>query len=469
MSAQARILIVDDQADVLAALRLLLKAEGMACATCDSPRAALEAVGKQAYNCALIDLNYTRDTTSGEEGLALLRELREADPELSVVVMTAWGSIDLAVRAMREGAADFIEKPWENHRLLSVLAAQVQLSESRRKTAKLSAENALLRGEDSDFIAESKAMQPVLEMLKRVAPTDANVLILGENGTGKGVLARAVHAMSRRAEAPLIKVNMGGLSEHVFESEMFGHVRGAFTDAKSDRLGRFELADGGSLFLDEIANIPASQQPKLLRVLEEGEFERVGSSRTLKVDVRLISATNADLREEVNAGRFRKDLLFRLNTVEIKLPPLRERGEDILPMAEAFLQRSAARYHKDGMRFSEAARQALQRYSWPGNVRELAHVIERAVLMAPAQQIDGLDFGLELGQSQASKTANGAPEVDLAAIQGEGEAPTLEQAERELIRQALDRCEGNIQKAADVLGLSRGALYRRLEKYGLET
>lgn len=465
MAPTPRILIVDDQADVLAALRLLLKAEGMACVTCDSPRAALDVVGKQGFRCALIDLNYTRDTTSGEEGLALLRELRQVDPELSVVVMTAWGSIDLAVRAMREGAADFVEKPWENHRLLSVLGAQVQLSDSRRSAARLRAENALLRGEDDGFIAESKAMQPVLEMLKRVAPTDANVLILGENGTGKGVLARAVHAMSQRAEAPLIKVNMGGLSEHVFESEMFGHVRGAFTDAKSDRLGRFELADGGSLFLDEIANIPASQQPKLLRVLEEGEFERVGSSRTLKVDVRLISATNANLRDEVAAGRFRKDLLFRLNTVEIRLPPLRERGEDILPMAESFLQRSAARYHKDALSFSSSARSALQRYSWPGNVRELAHVIERAVLMAAGQEIDGLDFGLELGQR------GDQGEVDLSAIHNgaaEGDAPTLEQAERELIRQALERTEGNIQKAAEALGLSRGALYRRLEKYGFE-
>ena len=455
-----RILIVDDQPDVLAALRLLLKAEGISCVTVDSPRAALQAVGKQVFDCALIDLNYTRDTTSGEEGLALLGELRQADADLSVVVMTAWGSIDLAVRAMREGAADFVEKPWDNHRLLSVLSAQLQLSESRRKAARLGAENALLRGEGGDFIAESKAMRPVLEMLQRVAPTDANVLILGENGTGKGVLARSVHALSRRADAPLIKVNMGGLSEHVFESEMFGHVRGAFTDAKSDRLGRFELADGGSLFLDEIANIPSSQQPKLLRVLEEGEFERVGSSRTLKVDVRLISATNADLRAEVAEGRFRKDLLFRLNTVEIRLPPLRERLEDILPMAEAFLQRSASRYGKENLRFADSARHAMQRYSWPGNVRELAHVIERAVLMSGSDQISGLDFGLELGQRH-SEGASTAIDSD--------SAPTLEQAERELIRQALERTEGNIQKAAEALGLSRGALYRRLEKYDMES
>ncbi|MCB1553751.1 MAG: sigma-54-dependent Fis family transcriptional regulator [Xanthomonadales bacterium] len=461
------ILIVDDQADVLAALRLLLKAEGIACVTADSPRAAREAVEKQAFGCALIDLNYTRDTTSGEEGLALLGDLRNDDPDLPVVVMTAWGSIDVAVRAMREGAADFIEKPWENTRLLRVLRAQLDLSAARRRAARLSAENALLRGNGEGFIAESRAMRPVLDMVQRVAPTDANVLILGENGTGKGVLARLVHALSRRADAPLIKVNMGGLSEHVFESEMFGHVRGAFTDAKADRLGRFELADGGSLFLDEIANIPPSQQPKLLRVLEEGEFERVGSSRTMKVDVRLISATNADLRQEVAGGRFRKDLLFRLNTVEIRLPPLRDRGEDIVPMAEAFLRRSAQRYGRDDMRLSASARQALQQHDWPGNVRELAHVIERAALMSGGNEVGALDFGLEL--ERPAHPARTAPPASSAATDGPStEAPTLEEAERELIRQALARSEGNIQRAAETLGLSRAALYRRLEKHGIE-
>jgi DNA-binding NtrC family response regulator len=454
-----RVLIVDDQADVLTALRMLLKAEGMACVAVDAPRAALKAIGEQDFDCALIDLNYTRDTTSGDEGIALLEALHQAQPELAVVVMTAWGSIDLAVRAIRHGAVDFIEKPWENTRLAQVLRAQLQLAEQRRRNARLSAENALLRGGDESFIARAPAMQPVLDLLRRVAPTEAHVLILGENGTGKGVLARSVHALSRRAEAPLIKVNMGGLSEHVFESEMFGHVRGAFTDAKSDRLGRFELADGGSLFLDEIANIPPSQQPKLLRVLEDGEFERVGSSRTQKVDVRLISATNADLRQEVADGRFRKDLLFRLNTVEIRLPPLRERVEDIGPMAEDFIRRSAQRYQRSDMRLAASARRALEQYAWPGNVRELAHVLERAVLMARGSEIAELDFGIELAPTPALRTS---PE----AAEG-GATPTLEQAERAMIRNALDQCEGNIQKAAEVLGLSRGALYRRLDKFGL--
>jgi DNA-binding NtrC family response regulator len=458
MSTAPRILIADDQPDVLQALRLLLKSDGYQCSTVESPAAALAVLGREHFDAALIDLNYSRDTTSGDEGMALLASLRAADADLPVVVMTAWGTIDIAVRAMRTGAADFIEKPWDNRRLLSVLAAQVKLSQSRRREARLDAENALLRGADEPFIAEAASMQPVLEMLRRVAPTEANVLILGENGTGKGVVARRIHALSGRAERSLIKVNMGGINEHVFESEMFGHVKGAFTDAKSDRIGRFELADGGSLFLDEIANIPASQQPKLLRVLEDGELERVGSSRTLKVDVRLISATNADLRAEVAAGNFRKDLLFRLNTVEIRLPPLRERVADILPMAADFLVRFARRYSREGLSLSAQASRALLSYPWPGNVRELSHVIERAVLMCAGQEIRELDFSLELAPNPQPAVLNCA---DPAAAQ------TLEQAEQAMIRNALDQCGGNIQRAAEALGLSRGALYRRLEKYGL--
>lgn len=330
------LLIADDQRDIREALRLLCKAERIDAHCVDSPAAALAALGTRGFDAALIDLNYARDTTSGREGLDLLRALRQADAELPVVVMTAWGSIDLAVEAMRLGAGDFIEKPWDNARLLSVLRNQFALGGSRRQAARLQRENEILQqGEASGLIAESAPMRQVLAQLERVAPTDANVLILGENGTGKGVLARLLHERSRRAGRPLVKVNMGGIPESVFEAEMFGHVKGAFTDAKSDRIGRFELADGGTLFLDEIANIPLAQQPKLLRVLEDGELERVGSSRTLKVDVRLVAATNADLAAEVARGAFRKDLLFRLNTVELHLPPLRERGQDIRRLAQA--------------------------------------------------------------------------------------------------------------------------------------
>jgi DNA-binding NtrC family response regulator len=457
-----RILIADDQSDVLHALRLLLKSEGHACITVDSPREALERAAKERFDVALIDLNYSRDTTSGAEGLELLTALQALDASLPVVVMTAWGSIDLAVRAMQAGAGDFIEKPWDNRRLLNVLGAQIEISRTRRRAERLDAENRLLRDNGEEpFIAEAASMKPLLQMLQRVAPTDANVLILGENGTGKGVVARRIHALSKRADAPLIKVNMGGIAESVFESEMFGHVRGAFTDAKSDRIGRFELADGGTLFLDEIANIPPAQQPKLLRVLEDGELERVGSSRTLAVDVRLISATNAELGSEVEAGRFRRDLLFRLNTVELRLPPLRERVDDIVPMARDFLHRCSRRYERDGLEFAPSALRALTAHRWPGNVRELSHAVERAVLMASTRQIQADELGLGGGG------ASSAPALQTGGTDAGVGNPTLEQAEQAMIRNALDQCQGNIQKTAEMLGLSRAALYRRIEKYGM--
>jgi len=461
MPTSARILIADDQPDVLEALRLLLKSDGIACVVVKHPREAVETLRQESFDVALIDLNYTRDTTSGEEGLALLSDLHRLAPELPVVVMTAWGSIDLAVRAMREGAADFVEKPWDNARLLSILNTQVELARTRRRAARLEVENKLLGDSEGpeSFIAGAASMQPVLALLDRVAPSDANVLILGENGTGKGLIARELHRRSRRAERSLVKVNMGGIAESVFESEMFGHVRGAFTDAKTDRIGRFELADGGTLFLDEIANIPSSQQPKLLRVLEDGELERLGSSRTLKVDVRLVSATNADLGSEVAAGRFRKDLLYRLNTVEIRLPPLRDRREDIAPMARDFLRRAAERYRRPGLVLSDGALRALAHHPWPGNVRELGHVIERAVLLARGEIIEEVDLDGSVVQHASTMTT----EANTAGLAG----LTLEQAEQALIRNALDQCQGNIQRAAEVLGLSRGALYRRLEKFGL--
>ena len=452
-----RILIADDQPDVLQALRLLLKGEGIACVVVSTPEQALERLRTESFDAALIDLNYSRDTTSGIEGLELLAALRKLDAELPVVVMTAWGSIDIAVQAMQAGAADFIEKPWDNRRLLNVLGAQLKLAHSRRREQRLAAENRLLRGDDGEpFIAKAPSMQPVLELLRRVAPSDANVLILGENGTGKGVLARQLHRLSRRHAQPMISVNMGGIAASVFESEMFGHTRGAFTDAKSDRIGRFELADGGTLFLDEIANIPAEQQPKLLRVLEDGELERLGSSRTIKLDVRVISATNAELPAEVAAGRFRKDLLYRLNTVEIHLPPLRERREDIANMAADMLARFAQRYQRDNLRLSPSALHALQAWHWPGNVRELSHVVERAVLMTSGSLIEQVDVAPAHGSAVFPTASAGAGALN------------LEQSEQAMIRQALEQCAGNIQRTARMLGLSRGALYRRMEKYGLE-
>ncbi len=459
------ILIADDQHDVAEALRLLLKSEGMSARVVHDPAAALDAVRSQHFACALLDLNYTRDTTSGAEGIELIAAIRKHDAAVPVVAMTAWGTIDIAVKALQAGAGDFVEKPWENRRLLTVLRNQIALGDAARVLARLDAENALLRGADSDdeFIADSPAMRHVQELIRRIAPSDANVLILGDNGTGKGVVAQRIHQASRRSGRTLIKVNMGGITESLFESEMFGHIKGAFTDAKQDRIGRFELADGGSLFLDEIGNIPLSQQPKLLRVLEDGELERVGSSRTTRVDVRLISATNSDLGSDVAAGRFRKDLMFRLNTVEVQLPPLRERSEDLPRLAMHFLNRFSARYDREGMRIAPSAMRQLHEYSWPGNVREFGHVIERAVLMATTSQIDA--FTLTQSSRPAAEARNDRGSAAATAVGND--ARTIEQAEETLIRGALERSAGNIQKTAEVLGLSRGALYRRLEKYGI--
>ncbi|MBI2515302.1 MAG: sigma-54-dependent Fis family transcriptional regulator [Opitutae bacterium] len=449
--APHRILVADDQPDVLEALRLLLKAEGYLIDTAKSPGSVMKAVEQRDYALAIIDLNYARDTTSGQEGLDLLGKLQAADPTLPVVVMTAWASVEVAVEAMRRGAKDFVTKPWENPRLLTIVKTQIELASAVRAYQRLEQENQLLRGKGGpNLIAQSAAMRPVLEIISRVGPSDANVLITGENGTGKGVVAQALHAVSVRAGKPFISVNMGGLPEGVFESELFGHVRGAFTDAKADRAGRFELADGGTLFLDEIGNIPMSQQAKILRVLETGELERVGSSRTYRVNVRLISATNADLQVEVAAGKFRQDLLFRLNTIHIHLPPLRERREDIALLAQHFLKAHVDRYRKQITGFDDAAVEAMKDYAWPGNVRELDHAVERGVLMTQGKVVRAGDLGLNAGHA--------APRL---------EDMSLEEVEAFLIKKTLARCDGNARKAAEELGLSRSAFYRRLERYGL--
>jgi DNA-binding NtrC family response regulator len=447
-----RVLVADDQPDVLAALRLLLKAEGYSPETVDSPDAIVKAVEGQDFDLLLMDLNYGRDTTSGEEGLDLLKRLKDVDETLPVVVMTAWGSVELTVEAMRAGARDFIQKPWDNARLASILRTQIALGRALRKGERLERENELLRQDSPALVAESDSMKAILEVIERVAPSDANVLITGENGTGKGVVARTLHIRSRRAARPLVTVNVGGLSEGVFESELFGHVKGAYTDAKTDRVGRFELADGGTLFLDEIANVPNGQQRKLLRVLETGEFERVGSSKTKRADVRVLSATNADLAQEVAESRFRQDLLFRLNTIEIHLPPLRDRRADVEPLARYFLGIHARHYRKPITAIDEGALRLLRDYPWPGNIRELDHAIERAVLMAQGDRVGTSDLGLR----QISD--NGPSSI---------EDLNLEEVERLLIQKALARYNGNVSQAAKALGLSRSALYRRLERYRL--
>jgi DNA-binding NtrC family response regulator len=446
-----RVLIADDQRDVLEALRILLKGEGYQTEGVTSLAGIFHALEKKEYALLLMDLNYTRDTTSGQEGLAAIVKIQEIDPTLPIVVMTAWATIELAVEAMKRGARDFVTKPWDNQRLLMIVSTQIELAAALRRERKLEAENELLRGTIPDLIAQSPAMRPVVEMISRVAPSDANVLITGENGTGKSLIAHAIHGLSPRSARTMITVNMGGLSETLFESELFGHVKGAFTDAKTDRAGRFELADESTLFMDEIANIPLAQQAKLLRVIETGDFERVGSSKTLHANVRIISATNANLENEIAAARFRQDLLFRLNTIEIELPPLRDRREDIMPLANSFLRQHAERYRKPIVGFEENARERLLQHRFPGNIRELDHIVERAVLMTQDRQVRAADLGLSTGGSDSQSV----------------EEMSLEEVEAFLIKKALARNDGNARKAAEALGLSRSAFYRRLQQYGL--
>jgi len=454
-STPFRLLIADDQPHILEALELLLKPEGFHLLTARSPALVLETLAHEQVDGVLIDLNYSRDTTSGREGLDLIAAIHEQDSQLPIIVMTAWANIDLAVEAMRLGARDFIQKPWENARLLTVVRTQLELHTAQKRAQWLEAENRILRAEGApEFIATAASMRPVVELLARIGPSGANVLVTGEHGTGKEVVAQTLHRLSPRAHRPLVAVNTGALPEGTFESEIFGHVKGAFTDARTDRIGRFELANGSTLFLDEIANIPIRQQAKLLRVLETGELERVGSSTTRRVDVRMISATNADLRADIETGSFRPDLYFRLNTVEIHVPPLRERREDIPALAGHFLARYAARYKKALEGFEPAALQAMLNYGWPGNVRELDHTTERAVLMARGNRIDLADLGLQAARAGTQ----GSIQLDDLS---------LEQVESLLVRKALSRAQGNVSHAAEALGLSRGALYRRIEKYGL--
>jgi DNA-binding NtrC family response regulator len=449
-----RILLADDQADIRDALRLLLKREGYEIQGVASPAEALSAIESREFDAVLMDLNYARDTTSGQEGLDLLSRIQMVDSTLPLIVMTAWSSVEIAVEAMRRGARDFIPKPWENNRLLAIIRTQIDLRQALRKASRLEAENRLLRSESRPtMIADSAVMQPVLELIGRIGPSDANVLITGEHGTGKEVVAQTLHALSTRASRPMVTVNAGGLSEGIFESELFGHVKGAFTDARTDRVGRFELAEGGTLFLDEIANVPLNLQAKLLRVLETGELERVGSSTTRRVDVRVLAASNADVNTEAAAGRFRQDLLFRLNTIEIHLPPLRERREDILLLAHHFLRGYAQRYRKTISGFDATATQLLREHLWPGNVRELDHAVERGVLLSTGPLVHAADLGLR------APAPAGSPRL---------EEMSLDEVERHLIQRTLARHDSNVSQAAKALGLSRSALYRRLQKYGLE-
>lgn len=454
------ILVVDDDEGILSALTMLLRAEGFAPVAMSSPEQALAVLSREDVSCILMDLNYSADTTSGDEGLKLISAIRAQDELVPIVVMTGWGTIDVAVSTIKKGANDFIQKPWENDRLLAIINNQSKLAEAEKQTQKLRRQNQLLREEanlNGAIVAKSALTISVLNTLQHVASSDASVIFTGENGTGKSLFARYLHQLSARSHAELVSVNMGAVTETLFESEMFGHVKGSFTDAKTTRIGRFELADEGTLFLDEIANTPYSQQGKLLRVLEEKQFEKVGSSKTQHTNFRLITATNCDLQAAVNEGKFRKDLLYRINTVEIEIPPLRKRVEDIIPLANAFLATAAKKYTRPPLAIAPEAEAALKAYPWPGNVRELGHVMERAQILCKGECIHIHDLGL----ARTEQTLLVAHQQSPAAAQ---DLRTMEEIEQDIIAQRLAYFNGDAVKAADSLGFSRSAFYRRLEK-----
>ncbi len=456
----SRICIVDDDPDVVLAARQALAGLGLDLASADSPAAALAQLAQHDTALLLLDMNFRRGSTLGEEGLALLRELRQRHPHTAVIVVTAHAAVGLAVQAMQLGAIDFISKPWLNERLVTTVKNAVALHETRRAAAQLKGQaHELARRETPALIGNSPAWQHVLAMIEQVAPTQANVLILGENGCGKELVAQALHRASPRAAAPLVALDMGAIAPSLFESELFGHRKGAFTDARSDRTGRIAAADGGTLFLDEIGNLPLALQPRLLSVLERREVLPVGGNRAQPVDVRVISATNVSRDTLADERQFRADLLWRLNTVEIHVPPLRQRRPDIPLLAEHFLAHYSHKYAKPLRRFNEAALHAMHAHDWPGNVRALRHAVERAVVMARGERIGPDDLAL------------GAPSASLRTEQRAGAATAddlnLDRMERRLIERALSQSAWNISRAAEQLGLTRASLYRRMQRHGL--
>ncbi|GEA09781.1 sigma-54 dependent transcriptional regulator [Alteromonas sp. KUL49] len=426
-----RILVADDQSHIRESLSLMLEPEGYDIVEAASPAAVASALSSDSFDLILMDMNYSKDTTSGEEGIELIKHIRQHDKALPIVVMTAWANVELSVNALKLGANDFIEKPWNNARLLSLLNNQINLAQEKQANKRLS-EAAKQDSAIDSVIANAPSMQPVIQLIERTAASDANILLTGESGVGKSLFAGLIHNLSTRSKAPMVSVNMGALSDTLFESELFGHQKGAFTDAKANRMGRFEMADKGTLFLDEIANIPKGLQGKLLRVLESGEYEPLGSSKTKHANVRIVSASNVDFKEEIDAGRFRQDLLYRLNTITIHIPPLRNRKEDIVAIADSFLFKLRAKYRRPDLMFSDEAKAALVQHDWPGNVRELSHCVERATLMALGDEITTQDLGLI-----ASSNDNDFMQM------------TLEEAEKTLISHALESNGGNILVAAE--------------------
>ncbi|MCO6376836.1 sigma-54-dependent transcriptional regulator [Roseivirga pacifica] len=455
-----RILIIDDNEDLLKAARLFLKRHFGQIDLEKDPTLLPDLLKNESYDVILLDMNFTQDVNSGQEGFHWLDKILEIDPSAVVVLITAFGSVDMAVKAIKAGASDFVMKPWENEKLLATLLSAMTLKSSKDELRLLKEQQAMMNQDldhkFKDIIGSSPAMIQVFDTIERVAETDANVLVLGENGTGKELIARALHRNSKRADKPFVTVDLGAITESLFESELFGHTRGAFTDAKTDRAGRFEIANGGTLFLDEIGNLSLPLQAKLLTAIQNKRMQRVGSNKVLEVDIRLICATNMPLYEMVQKGEFRQDLLYRINTIELHLPALRERLEDIPLLAEHYLKQFAAKYNKDIYKFSEATIKRLEKYTWPGNVRELQHAVERAVIMSRDNVLQPEDFFFNTGQSPAKDQG----EINLDQY-------NLEDVERILIRKVLAKNNGNITHAAQELGLTRSSLYRRLEKYGL--
>jgi len=449
------ILVVDDMPDVRLSANFLLSSHNYLVLEASSPLEALEVVKQRAVDLILLDMNYQTDTTSGQEGLDFLSMLNKENLSIPVVAMTGWSSVDVAVKAMQQGANDFIEKPWDNQRLLQVIKQQIQFSGLKKQNQRLQQHHQKNSTNQTDeLVWQSSAMSQLMAEIERLAQTDATILLTGENGTGKSSIANVIHQKSSRHQNNLVTVNMGAIPESLFESEMFGHKKGAFTDAKETRMGRFEMANEGTLFLDEIANIPLAQQAKLLRVLETNEFEMVGSSITQQSNIRLISASNADFEHLIASEKFRPDLYYRLNTIELHVPALRERIEDIMPLARHFVNKHSVRYNRLNMSLAEDVEDKLIAYSWPGNIRELSHMMERAVLLSSNEKI----------------TANDIPLKTNSAKQG-SEIPfmTLDQAEQQLLKQALNTARGSAIDAAQLLGISKRAIYRRMEKYDIKS
>ncbi|MCI0661882.1 MAG: sigma-54 dependent transcriptional regulator [Acidobacteria bacterium] len=455
------ILIVDDDPSVIASLTLLLKQAGYRSQCASSPEAALSLVKQGNFDLALLDMNFSRQT-SGEEGIRLLQLIRADKPDLPVVLITAWGSINLAVQGIRAGASDFITKPWTHQQIIQAVKTALGLAEANRSPGgvnQLSREELDRRYDFKGIIGQDAKLLRVLDLAGRVAGTDASVLITGDSGTGKEMIADVIHRNSPRKEGPFVKVNLGGIPSSLFESEMFGHVRGAFTDARADRKGRFETADGGTIFLDEIGDLDAGAQVKLLRVLQDRSYEVLGSSTTRTVDVRVISATNRDLPEMVASGRFREDLLYRLNLIAIHLPPLRERAGDTPLLADHFLENLTRVYRLESLELSEAARRWMQNQSWPGNIRQLRHLIERTLLVSGKEILGVEDFELTLQMDTSDERRDMLPQVG---------SMTIDDMEKAMIVKAMRHYNGNISRVAEALGLSRAALYRRFEKYGIK-